>query len=189
MACAEARTPTPPLGPPPAVATIPTDSLYQLDVPLETATGATVPLSTFRGSPVIVSMFYASCAAACPMLVADIQALERQLTEAERARLRVLLISLDPEHDDPAALQAAIDQYGVQTERWLLTRPPVAQVRDISAVLGIAWQAIEGGELHHSSVLTLLDPEGRPVSRLDGLRKDPSPLLSTLRALPRPPAR
>ncbi len=162
---------------------LPGDSLYHLDVALTDQHGQSVPLSLFAGRPVIVSMFYASCPSACPMLVADIQRLEEQLTPEERAQTRVLLVSLDPEQDSPAALQAAVAQYGVDGERWRLTAPPVDQVRTIAAVLGISYQAVQSGELHHSSILTLLDPQGRPTARLDGLRQDPAPLVAALRQM------
>jgi protein SCO1/2 len=162
---------------------LPGDSLYHLDVALTDQHGQSVPLSLFAGRPVIISMFYASCPSACPMLVADIQRLEAALSPEERAQIRVLLVSLDPAQDTPEALADAVAQYGVDGERWRLTAPPEDQVRTIAAVLGISYQAVQSGELHHSSILTLLDAHGRPTARLDGLRQDPAPLVAALRQM------
>lgn len=162
---------------------LPGDSLYHLDVALTDQHGQSVPLSLFAGRPVIISMFYASCPSACPMLVADIQRLEAALSPEERAEVRVLLVSLDPAQDTPEALRSAVEQYGVDGTRWRLTAPPVDQVRTVAAVLGISYQAVQSGELHHSSILTLLDAQGRPKARLDGLRQDPEPLLTALRQM------
>lgn len=171
----------------PAVATapaeLPGESLYHLDTPLIDQHGDAVPLSVFAGSPVLISMFYASCPSACPMLINDIKTLEEQLTDAERNGIRILLVSLDPEADTPAQLAAVIDQHDLDTDRWRLTSPAPEHVRSIAAVLGISYQAIEGGELHHSSIITLLDPQGMPVTRLEGLRQSPEPLLAALRSL------
>jgi protein SCO1/2 len=166
-----------------ALEALPGDSLYHLDTPLIDQHGDAVPLSVFAGQPVLISMFYASCPSACPMLISDIKSLEEALTDAERANLRVLLVSLDPVADTPAQLASVIDQHGLDTDRWRLTAPAPEHVRDIAAVLGISYQAIDGGELHHSSIITLLDSRGTPVIRLEGLRQSPEPLLAALRGL------
>jgi protein SCO1/2 len=159
---------------------LPGDSLYHLEVGLVDQDGQTIPLSAFQGRPVIISMFYASCPMACPMLIADVSALEDRLTDAQRERVRVLLVSLDPDADTPAALREVIERHGLDPGRWRLASPPPERVRDIAALLGISYQAIEGGELHHSSIITLLDPQGRAVAQLDGLRQAPEPLLEAL---------
>ncbi len=162
---------------------LPGDSIYHLDAKLIDQNGETVPLSVFAGQPVLISMFYASCPAACPMLIRDIVSLEDALTPAERARVRVLLVSLDPEADTPQALSEVIAQHDLDTSRWRLTSPAPRQVRDIAALLGISYQAIDSGELHHSSIITLLDARGAPVTRLEGLRQSPEPLLAAIQSL------
>lgn len=162
---------------------LPGSSIYHLEVALTDHSGDAVPLSVFAGQPVLISMFYASCPSACPMLIGDIQALEAAMSEAERARTRVLLVSLDPEADTPRALSSVIAQHGIDAERWRLTSPEPRQVRDIAALLGISYQAIEGGEMHHSSIITLLDPAGTPVARVEGLRQSPEPIVAAMRAL------
>ncbi len=179
-------TPQPEPIPPPAevdLARLPGASLYQLSAPLLDQHGRQVPLSVFAGQPVLVSMFYASCTSACPMLVNDVRKLEALLSEDERAQVRVLLISLDPASDTPAVLAEAAARYGVDADRWLLTSPPPAEVRTIAAALGIAYQAIENGEFHHSSRVTLLDAQGVPKATAEGLGKPPDALLEALRVL------
>lgn len=172
-----------PAATPEAAAPLPGDSIYQLEVSLVDQSGEAIPLSVFRGQPVFISMFYASCPMACPMLIADVQALEDRLTEAQRAGVRVLLVSLDPEADTPEALREVVARHGLDTERWRLASPPPDRVRDIAAVLGISYQAVEGGELHHSSIITLLDPDGRVAAQLEGLRQSPEPLLEALKKM------
>jgi protein SCO1/2 len=130
---------------------------------------------------VLVSMFYASCPSACPMLIEDIRSLEAQLTPSERAALRVLLVSLDPVTDTPEVLTSVIERHGLDASRWRLVSSSPDQVRDIAAVLGISYQSIEDGELHHSSLVTLLSPDGRLLQRVEGLRQSPGPLLAALR--------
>lgn len=159
---------------------LPTDSVYQLQTALVDQHGALTALDVHRGHPVILSMFYASCPTACPMLIEDVRALERSLSEAEREDLRVVLVSLDPERDTPEMLAEVVVRHGVDDARWTLVRPGVEDVRAIAAALGIRYRATSNGEMNHTSLLTLLDVNGRPVARLEGLKRDAQPLRDAL---------
>lgn len=159
---------------------LPGDSLYQLQLPLLDQEGASLGLDHYRGSPVLISMFYASCTSACPLLVQDLVSLEQGLPEAQRQRLRVLLVSLTPERDSPADLVEVAKRHGVDLARWTLAVPPPGRERELAAALGIVYRPLPDGQMNHSSVITLLDPEGRPVASLEGLRQDPAPLLEKL---------
>lgn len=159
---------------------LPADSLYTINIPLETATGATVRLDTYRGHPTLISMFYASCPTACPMLVKDIQAIEDKLDPAARANLRVLLVSLDPSNDDAVMLAEAADRYGIDTDRWTLARTAPEHVRTLAALLSVQYRDLPNGEMNHSSILTALDEQGRIQAQMEGLGRDPGPLLNAL---------
>jgi len=163
---------------------LPADSLYTLDLPLVNSQGKTARLDVGRGHPTLVSMFYASCPTACPMLVGEVQALEERLSPDERADLRVVLVSLDPDRDTPQVLAEAADRYGVDGARWALHRTDDEHVRTLSALLDIQYRDLPDGEMNHSSVLTLLDRHGRVVARREGLGGGVDPLVEAIRALP-----
>ncbi len=163
---------------------LPADSLYTVSIPLVDDRGEPLGLDWGRGHPTLISMFYASCPTACPMLVNEVKGLEAKLRPEERADLRVLLVSLDPERDDPAALARAAERYGVHSERWRLTRTEPEHVRTLAALLDIQYRDLPNGEMNHSSVLTLLDRRGRVVARREGLGGTVDPLVEALRALP-----
>ncbi|MCK6529669.1 SCO family protein [Myxococcota bacterium] len=160
-------------------------SIYQLAAPLTDQSGAEVGLDAFRGHPVLISMFYASCPAACPMLIRDIQSIEAAVPPEARADLRVLLISLDPDRDTPPALAALAERHRVDPTRWKVTRTPQDRVREIAAVLGIQYRFLPDGELNHSSVITLLDPQGIPLHRAEGLGRPQDDMVARIAALPR----
>lgn len=143
-------------------------SLYDLSLPLVGSDGQPTSLDVHRGHPVLVSMFYASCHSACPMLVQNVRAFEASLPEAHRAKLRVLLVSLDPERDNPAALAEAATRYGADPSRWVLAIPEATRVRELAAAIGIQYRPGEDGEIHHTSVLLLLDAQGREIARSSG---------------------
>lgn len=143
-------------------------SIYALDEKLVDQDGKPATLDSFRGHPVIISMFYASCPAACPMLISHVKQIEAKLDPAVRADVRVLLVSFDAKNDTPEALRGVIARHQLDTARWKLTVASEDQSREIGAVLGIKYRSEDGG-FRHSSVITLLDREGRIVQRSDGL--------------------
>ena len=154
---------------------LPGDSVYQLDLPLTTQDGSTRDWETLRGKPRLVSMFYTSCQYICPLIVNSGKAIEHALTPAQRERLGIVLISMDPASDDPDALSSVMSQRTLDARRWLLASSRPGDVRSVAGVLGIRYRALADGEFNHTSALVLLDAEGRIVARTDrvGTRPDP----------------
>ena len=146
---------------------LPRDSVYQLEAPLTDQSGRRLTLAAKRGQVQVVVMFYTACSYICPTIIDTVLDLDRRLTAAERSRLGVLLISLDPRRDDPTALHAAATKRGLDLARWTLVQPQAADVRAIAGVLGVRFRVLADGELNHTGVLVLLDTEGRIISRSD----------------------
>src|SRR5690606_16221941 len=121
---------------------LPGDSVYQLALPLTDQDGRTADWRALRGKPRLVAMFYTSCQYICPLIVESGKAVERQLSDAERQRLGVLLVSMDPARDDPAALRKVVEQRKLDTARWTLASPPQAKVRDVAGLLGIRYRQL-----------------------------------------------
>lgn len=145
------------------------ESLYQLPVRLTDQAGAKAGFDVFRGHPVVVSMFYGSCPAACPMLVEALHRLEGRLTPRQKAGLRVLLVSFDPDRDTPAALSKMVRERGVDPARWKLAAAPEDEARELAALLGIKYRRMPDGAFDHTSVVALLDRDGVLVGRWEGL--------------------
>jgi len=148
-----------------------------------------VGLDLFRGNPVLISMFYATCPDACPLLIADLQRIERELPPRVKADLRIVLVSLDPERDTPDALRALAQTRHVDESRWRLLRAPEDTVREIAAVLGIKYRRLPDGSFNHSSVITLLDPTGAIVARDEAVGGPHEVLLRSLRVARSTPKR
>ncbi len=154
---------------------LPKDSIYQLDLPLTDSTGRTADWDQLRGKPRLVSMFYTSCQYICPLIVESGKAVERQLTPAQRAKLGVALISMDPARDTPAALRKVATDRKIDGGRWLLASPRQADVRQVAAVLGIRYRQLADGEFNHTSALVLVDANGRILARTETLGSKPDP--------------
>ena len=154
---------------------LPKDSIYQLDLPLTDSAGRTADWEQLRGKPRLVSMFYTSCQYICPLIVESGKAVERQLTPAQRAKLGVALISMDPARDTPAALKKVVGDRKIDARRWLLASPRSNDVRQVAAVLGIRYRQLADGEFNHTSALVLVDAQGRILARTETLGSKPDP--------------
>jgi protein SCO1/2 len=156
-------------------ASLPGDSVYQLDLALVDQDARHLSFAGLRGKPRVVSMFYASCPYMCPLIIDTLRLTEGQLDARQRERLEVLMVSFDSARDDPATLKALATKRRIDTGRWTLARAEPADVRKLAAILGIRYRALDDGEFSHGSVLILLDADGRIVARSDTMGKvDPA---------------
>ena len=55
----------------------------------------------------------------------------------------------------------------IDETRWRLYRADTADVRKLAATLGIQYRQLTGGEFNHSTVLILLDAQGRIIARTE----------------------
>jgi protein SCO1/2 len=144
---------------------LPGDSLYQLGASLTDQNGHAFKMKDHRGKPVLVSMFYTSCKFVCPMLIDAMETTRQGLSVAERAQLDLLLISFDPEHDDVKKLKTIAVSRALDASQWTLARTDSSSARKIAATLGIQYRLLSDGDYNHTTVLVLLDAEGRIVGR------------------------
>ncbi|GGA68439.1 hypothetical protein GCM10011521_03280 [Arenimonas soli] len=158
-----------------APADLPGDSVYRLADAYTDQGGRDFTLADGRGKVRVVAMFYTSCRYVCPLIIDSARGVEHALSPAERARLQVLLVSLDPARDDPEALRQVFDKRRLDAGRWTLARTEAAGVRRLAAVLGIRYRPLADGEFNHTSALVLLDAEGRILARTETLGSVPDP--------------
>jgi len=159
----------------------PPESIYQLDAKLTDQTGRARGLDLYRGSPVLITMFYGSCQATCPLIIDTLRSTERGLSVEQRGKLRVLLVSFDPERDTPKALADIAATRRIDTSRWTLATADANTVRDIAALLDVQYRKLPSGEFSHAAVITLLSPEGVIESRSMKLGTADPALLEPLR--------
>ena len=154
----------------------PSAPIYPLHLALRDQRDVAIGLDVFRGHPVIVSMFYGSCPAACPLIVAHVKQIEAKLPPEVREKTRVLLVSFDAEHDTPPALRAIAERHGADEARWTFAVAPDEEVRQLANVLGVVYRKEQSGAFSHNSVISVLDGEGRIVAKIDEPNADLAPL-------------
>ncbi len=142
-------------------------SVYELGTELTNQEGKVVRLDLYRGHPVIVGMFYSSCAYTCPLLFEALKRVEKGVDEKARENLRFLMISFDPEHDTPEVLLKKAQEHHVDLKRWSLLTASDEKIREIAAVLDVQYRKTPDGSYNHSSLMTLLDPDGTNIFQSD----------------------
>jgi protein SCO1/2 len=136
------------------------------DVTLTDATGARVGLASVLGreGPVMLQFIFTTCPAVCPVMSATFAAVQNRLgPEAEKVRL--VSISIDPEHDTPGRLREYARRFKAGP-RWLFL---TGELDDIVSVRK-AFDAYPGDNKMRHQPLTFIRPSPeRPWLRLDGL--------------------
>jgi protein SCO1/2 len=160
-----------------------TPSVYELELALTDQSGASRRLDMYRGHVVLVTMFYGRCPMACPLLIDTLRAIETSIPEAERSSLRVLMVSIDPEHDTPAALAALAKQRRMDPTRWTMAQVPKGDVRLLASVLNVQYRQLPDGQYNHTSVISLVGPQGVIETQTTVLGKPDQEFVADVRKL------
>jgi len=132
------------------------------DFHLQDMSGREFDLNNLRGHPTLLFFGFTNCPDVCPTTLAI---LEQVLRQAPLAGAQVVFVSVDPERDSAASLQAYLgafdkDFIGVRGDRTALA--PLLNSLNAIAVR----EDLPGGgyTMDHSATLYLLDTQGRLVA-------------------------
>ena len=125
------------------------------DVTLRATTGETVRLEKWQGELSLVFFGYANCPDVCPLTMAQLARTYRELGEPED--LQVIMVTVDPERDNPVQLEAYVERF--HPDFIGLTGTP-AMIADSSARFYAGARKVPDGRVSHSSHVTLVDREG-----------------------------
>lgn len=154
---------------------LPSDSIYQLKVALTDQNGRSLSLDDHRGHPVVVTMFYSSCQFVCPRIIEALKKTETSLKAQNAAQIPIIMVTFDAARDDVAALKHVSEERGLDASLWTLARADPQTVRKLAASLQIQYRELPSGEFNHTSVLILLDADGRMVAKTSELgQADPA---------------
>jgi len=167
----------------PAAAAVSDESIYQLDATWTNQDGKKLTIADLKGRPVLITMGYATCKFACPRLAADLMAIEKSFTEAERKQFSIVFVSIDPERDTPQQLKTFLSQYPVDQSRWNGLTGNDDDVLELSVILGIRYRKVNETDFAHSNIISVLSPTGEIVHRQEGLGTDPTETIAILRGL------
>ncbi len=144
-------------------------SVWQFDGRWANAAGGQLELGSLRGTPALLLFFYGTCDYACPVLVRALQSVDARLPAPARARLRFVLVTIDPERDTLDHLAEYAREKRLDPGRWLLLRGAPDQVRELAAAVGVRYRDGGAGQISHTMRILLLDRGGVELQHWDGL--------------------
>ena len=152
------------------------NSVYQIDFTWETQSQKKIQSSDLRGKFQLVILAYTECSHACPILVADLKHIEGLIPKGIQEQVGFVFVSIDPERDTPDQLHQFSKKMDLGTG-WHLLHGDSTAVMGMAALLGVKFRQEPDGSFSHSNLITLLDPEGKIVFRLEGLQQNPDALV------------
>ena len=138
-----------------------------------------VDLEELRGKVVMLTAIYASCPHSCPAILTQARETLAGLSDAERADVRVVAVTMDPENDSPQKLSELAQMHSLDLPVYNLVTgdpPEVERVLDEMSVARV--RDPETGVIEHPNLFLLLDRDGRVAYRF-GLGERQQRWLST----------
>jgi len=157
-------------------------SVYQLESTWTRADGEKIKLASLRGKVRVLAIFYSSCQYACPIIVGRMKSVQAGIPEKQQDGAGFVLVSMDPAHDDPAALAAYAKRMELAGD-WALLHGSEGDVRELAALLGFRFRLEKDGGYSHSNMITVLDREGRVNHQSIGLDADVSDAVAAVTKL------
>ncbi len=120
--------------------------------------GATVSLATLRGRPVLLTFLDSLCRSECPIEGRQLGSVLRRLDPRERPTL--VVVSVDPAGDTPAAIRRAVRRWHLAGPwRWHWLNAPRPTLARVWRSYGITVDP-RSGDIVHSLALYLVDSRG-----------------------------
>ncbi|MCC7383278.1 MAG: SCO family protein [Deltaproteobacteria bacterium] len=136
------------------------------EISLRDQNGEDVRLSALRGRVVLVTAGYATCGHTCPRILAEAKRVIGGLTEAERAGVNVLWVTVDPDRDNQDLLAMIARHHALEAPTYHLLNGPSGEVNEILDALGVSRKRDEKtGVIDHANLFILVDRRGRVAYR------------------------
>lgn len=135
------------------------------EVTLRDQSGRPVPIAELLETPgpLAVNFIFTTCTTICPVMTATFAQVKRELGP-EAGRIRLVSITIDPEHDTPAVLADYAKRFGAAPDWSFLTGSP----GDVERVLR-AFDAWPGSKAGHRPITLLRRGSQDGWVRLEGL--------------------
>ena len=128
----------------------------------DTGKSVTLAQELDDGRPVILNFIFTTCETTCPLSSQTFSAFQRKLG-AERSRVHMVSISIDPEQDTPARLRAYAKKFHAGPQWQLYTGTLQASVTAQQT-----FGAYRGDKMSHTPLTLLRAAPGKPWTRIEG---------------------
>lgn len=169
------------------------EDLSSLNVELLNQAGEEVQFpDRFSGQITLIGYIYTTCPDICPLTTQRMNRVAQQLTDAERRRVQMAGISMDPNRDTPDVLASYADAYRLQPDVWTLLSGERQTVLGLLEQLEITVRRTptrftDTGEmiyfLDHTDRVSLVDRQGRIRQHYVGSELDVEQVVRDIRSL------
>jgi protein SCO1 len=123
--------------------------------------GNRVSLASLKGKPVLIDFIYTSCPGPCSVLTSKLVGVAKDLGPQLGSQVRMVSITLDPEHDTPQKLKDYADRLGARRSGWLFLTGTPQQIDQVLAAYKLRRLREADGSVSHMETLFLLGSDGR----------------------------
>jgi protein SCO1 len=134
--------------------------------------GHSVRLSDFRGKAVALTFIFASCTDTCPLLTDKMARVQDQLGPLFATKVVFISITVDPNRDKPAVLKEYAENFGANLAGWVFLTGEEVAIRDVERHYGVFVEETAGGDINHTFLTSLIDPQGMIRVQYIGVRFD-----------------
>lgn len=155
-------------------------SIYNLPSQWTNQNGQNIEMKDLNGKVLVMVMIYTSCKAACPRLVADMRNIEQRLPEKGKDKVKMVLVSIDPEVDTPERLKAFAKENKMDSEPWVFLRSTEENTREFAAVLSVNYKKVSPMDFSHSNIISVFNANGELVYQQEGLGVNSDPTIAKI---------
>ena len=151
--------------------------------------GALVDEHALSERIVVLNFMFTRCPSACPRLTQLLRETFDLLPSETRRQVQFLSISVDPAHDQPAALKDFARKHRADLAAWRFARLDERDLSLLSERLAVFEPGSRAEPSAHSMAIYLFDRRGRPRQRYNGTSIEPKRLareITTLATLEQP---
>ena len=147
---------------------LPSDSIFNLSSQWKNQYGDSLYLKDLQGKTLAVVMIYTTCKTACPILVSKMKSIESKIAKKDKKDVSLVLVSIDPETDTPARLQAFAKTNQMSGPQWVFLTSNESSTQEFANVLSMKYKKISPMDFSHSNIISVFSPEGQLVSQEEG---------------------
>lgn len=145
------------------------ESIFNLKGNWHTQNNETIALSALQGKTLVMVMIYTSCKAACPRLVAQMRDIESKMPTDKLDQINFVLVSIDPETDDPKRLKAFAIANNMNAPHWTFLQGTKTSVQEFANVLSVKYKQISPMDFSHSNIISVFNTKGELIHQQEGL--------------------
>ena len=140
------------------------------DFRFTTQDGKPLTRNDLLGKVWVIDFFFTRCPGPCPLMSSRLAEISKELKKAKDVRL--VSLSIDPDHDTPEVLKEYASHFGADPERWIFLTGPKDRVQEFTTkgmLQALSTDPANPAATVHSTRFLVIDREGqiRILRKLD----------------------